>query len=129
MEVELPSGQRLLAETLLTVPVGADSGYVGLAFFWRDGVTPTTAAAIVTARAGVDLAVWRCERNSRKAKLHESRVEQQAQIAEIAASCAQRARHRALHHPALGPDRRISRRICISPGGSHQRTAPAPKAH
>lgn len=42
MEVELPAGRRFLAETLLTVPLGADSGYLALGFFWRDGRVPST---------------------------------------------------------------------------------------
>lgn len=40
MEVDLPSGRRLRAETLLTVPLGTESGYIGLAFFW-DGHSPS----------------------------------------------------------------------------------------
>jgi two-component sensor histidine kinase len=71
MEVELPSGRRLLAETLLTVPLGADSGYVGLAFFWRDGMTPS--AAQLTLLPGL---AWTCCLALRA-------QHQQAQIADI----------------------------------------------
>lgn len=82
MEVELPSGQRLLAETLLTVPVGADSGYLGLAFFWRDGLTPT--AGQLSLLPGL---VWTSclalRGQQHESQLEESRLEQQAQLAEI----------------------------------------------
>ncbi|MFC4308865.1 HWE histidine kinase domain-containing protein [Steroidobacter flavus] len=82
MEVELPSGRRILAETLLTVPVGVESGYLGLAFFWRDGVTPSAARLIVLPGLA-----WTCclalRAQQHEARLQESRVEQQAQTHEI----------------------------------------------
>jgi two-component sensor histidine kinase len=82
MEVELPSGRRFLAETLLTVPVGAESGYVGLAFFWRDGLTPTAAQlALLPGLAWTTCLALRAQQQD--GKLRESRIEQQAQIAAI----------------------------------------------
>ena len=82
MEVELPSGQRLLAETLLTVPVGADSGYLGLAFFWRDGHTATAAQlTLLPGLAWTSCLALRAQQH--ESQLEESRLEQQAQIAEI----------------------------------------------
>ncbi|GFE83900.1 hypothetical protein GCM10011487_59000 [Steroidobacter agaridevorans] len=82
MEVELPSGQRLLAETLLTVPVGADSGYLGLAFFWRDGLTPTDAQmTLLPGLAWTSCLALRAQQHERQ--LLESRREQQLQLAEI----------------------------------------------
>lgn len=78
MEVELTSGRRLLAETLLTVPVGADSGYAALAFFWRDGLAPS--AAQLTLLPG--LAWTTCL--ALQAQQHETKLlEQRSQIAEI----------------------------------------------
>ncbi|WP_157994379.1 HWE histidine kinase domain-containing protein [Peristeroidobacter agariperforans] len=82
MEVELPSGQRLRAETLLTVPVGADSGYLGLAFFWRDGLTPTSAQlTLLPGLAWTSCLALRAQQHERQ--LRESRLEQQSQLAEI----------------------------------------------
>jgi two-component system CheB/CheR fusion protein len=82
MEVELPSGRRFLAETVLTVPVGAESGYVSLAFFWRDGFTPTAAQlALLPGLAWTTCLALRAQRQD--GTLRESRIEQQAQIAAI----------------------------------------------
>lgn len=82
MEVELPSGRRLLAETLLTVPVGADSGYLGLAFFWRNGPSPSAAQlTLLPGLAWTTCLALRAQQLA--ARLDESRIEQQAQIAEI----------------------------------------------
>jgi two-component sensor histidine kinase len=80
-EMELPSGRRLLAETLLTVPLGVDSGYVGLAFFWQDGVTPTNAQlSLLPGLAWTSCLALRAQQD--EAHLREHRVEQQTQIAE-----------------------------------------------
>lgn len=82
VEVELSSGRRFLAETVLTVPVGADSGYVGLAFFWRDGLTPTAAQlALLPGLAWTTCLALRVQQQD--GRLRESRIEQQAQIAAI----------------------------------------------
>lgn len=82
MEVELPSGQRLQAETLLTVPIGADSGYLGLAFFWRDGLTPTAAQlTLLPGLAWTSCLALRAQQHENQ--LLESRIEQRSQIAEI----------------------------------------------
>jgi two-component sensor histidine kinase len=82
MEVELPSGRRLLAETLLTVPVSEESGYLGIAFFWRDGITPGTAQ--LTLLPGL---AWTCclalRAQLQETRLQEDRIEQQSQISEI----------------------------------------------
>lgn len=40
MEVELPEGRHFRAQTVLTVPLGAASAYLAIAFFWHDGVGP-----------------------------------------------------------------------------------------
>lgn len=42
MELELPAGKRLRAETILTVPLGLASAYLAIGFFWRAGHTPST---------------------------------------------------------------------------------------
>lgn len=82
MEVEIPSGERLRAETLLTVPVDADSGYLGLAFFWRDGLSPT--AAQLTLLPGLAWTACLALRVQQHAgELQESRLDQHAQMAEI----------------------------------------------
>lgn len=82
LEVELPSGQRLLAETLLTVPVAADSGYVGLAFFWQNGVTPTAAQlTLLPGLAWTSCLALRAQLH--ESKLQESRIEQRALLTEI----------------------------------------------
>jgi two-component system CheB/CheR fusion protein len=82
MEVELPSGQRLLAETLLTVPLGADSGYLGLAFFWRDGLAPTAAQlTLLPGLAWTSCLALRAQQH--EDQLQESLLEQRSQIAEI----------------------------------------------
>ncbi len=82
MEVELPSGRRILAETLLTVPVGIESGYLGLAFFWRDGMTPS--AAQLTLLPGL---AWTCclalRAQHNEARLRDSRIDQQSQLIEL----------------------------------------------
>ena len=82
MEVELPSGRRLQAETLLTVPLGADSGYLGLAFFWSDGVTPDAAQlTLLPGLAWTSCLALRAQQH--RSELDESRVEQRTQISEI----------------------------------------------
>jgi two-component sensor histidine kinase len=82
MEVELPSGQRLLAETLLTVPVGADSGYLGLAFFWGEGLMPTAAQLmLLPGLAWTSCLALRAQQH--ESKLHQNRIEQRSQIVEI----------------------------------------------
>jgi len=82
MEVELPSGQRFLAETLLTVPVSTDSGYLGLAFFWRDGLTPS--AAELTLLPGLAWTTCLALKSQRhENQLQHARIEQRSQIAEI----------------------------------------------
>jgi two-component sensor histidine kinase len=82
MEVELPSGQRLLAETLLTVPLGTDSGYVGLAFFWRDSVTPSSAQlSLLPGLAWTSCLALRAQQH--ESQLHEQRADQQSQITEM----------------------------------------------
>lgn len=82
MEVELRPGRRLLAETVLTVPVTADSGYVGLAFFWQDRLTPTAAQlTLLPALAWTTCLALRAQQQENK--LQESRIEQRSQIAEI----------------------------------------------
>ncbi len=82
LEVQLASGQRLLAETLLTVPTSDDSGYQGLAFFWRDGLMPT--AAQLTLLSGL---AWTCclalRSHQQESNVHELRIEQRSQLAEI----------------------------------------------
>lgn len=42
MELELPAGKRLLAETILTVPLGLASAYIAIGFFWRAGHAPSS---------------------------------------------------------------------------------------
>jgi two-component sensor histidine kinase len=82
MEVELPSGRRLLAETLLTVPLDADSGYVGLSFFWQDGRTPTNAQlSFLPGLAWTSCLALRGQQH--EAQLHEQHAEQQSQITEL----------------------------------------------
>jgi two-component sensor histidine kinase len=42
MEFELSAGKRLLAETILTVPLGLASAYLAIGFFWRAGQAPSS---------------------------------------------------------------------------------------
>lgn len=82
MEVQLPSGQRLPAQTLLTVPVNGDSGYLGLAYFWRDGLTPT--AAQLTLLSGLAWTTCLALRSQQhESDLHHCRIEQRSQVGEI----------------------------------------------
>lgn len=82
MEVELPSGRRLLAETLLTVPLGDDSGYVGLAFFWRDGLTPSNQQmSLLPGLAWTSCLALRAQQH--QTQLREHRLEQESQLTEI----------------------------------------------
>ena len=86
LEVELPSGQRLLADTLLTVPLGPESGYVGLAFFWRDGVTPSASQlSLLPALAWTSCLALRSQQH--ESKLHECRLEHRSHIAELQHRC------------------------------------------
>jgi two-component sensor histidine kinase len=82
LEVELPWGQRLLAETVLTVPLAAASGYLGLGFFWRDGRTPS--AAQLTLLPGLAwTACLALQAQQHQNKLQQNRIEQRSQLAEI----------------------------------------------
>ncbi|MBL8270563.1 HWE histidine kinase domain-containing protein [Steroidobacter sp.] len=70
LTIELPQGRRLFAETLLTVPLGTESGYSGLAFFWRDGTGPSAQhLALLPALA------WTA-RLALQAQLHEGELRQ-----------------------------------------------------
>jgi two-component sensor histidine kinase len=81
MEVELPSG-RLRAETLFTVPLGSESGYMGLAFFWRDGTTPTTEQlALLPGLAWTSCLALRTQQET--AELERVHAEQRSEVAEI----------------------------------------------
>lgn len=86
MEIELATGQRFLAETLLTVPLGAESGYLGLAFFWRDGMSPSAAQlTLLPALAWTTCLALRSQQQ--ESKLNECRREQSSQIAELHHRC------------------------------------------
>lgn len=41
MEIDLPAGKRLRAETMLTVPLGLASAYLAIGFLWRAGQAPS----------------------------------------------------------------------------------------
>lgn len=41
MEIDLPAGKRLRAETILTVPLGLASAYLAIGFLWRAGQAPS----------------------------------------------------------------------------------------
>jgi two-component sensor histidine kinase len=41
MELELPAGKRVRAETILTVPLGLASAYLAIGFLWRAGQAPS----------------------------------------------------------------------------------------
>lgn len=82
MEVELPAGQRIQAGTLLTVPLGKASGYLGLAFFWREGASPSTGQlALLPALAWTSCLALRSQQHADE--LRQSRAEQRFQIAEL----------------------------------------------
>ncbi|MBM0108048.1 sensor histidine kinase [Steroidobacter sp. S1-65] len=82
LEVELPSRRRLLAETLLTVPIGEESGFVGLAFFWRDGANPSTEQlASLPALAWTSCLALRTQQHA--GELRECRAEHRAHISEL----------------------------------------------
>lgn len=79
IEVELPVGRRLRAEMLLTVPLGADSGYIGLAFFWLDGSTPSVEQlALLPGLAWTSCLALRSQRDA--SELRRSRVEQRSRL-------------------------------------------------
>lgn len=82
MEVELPAGRRFRAETVLTVPLGAASAYFAIAFFWREGVGPSTAQlALLPALA------WTCnlalQAQHREEELQRIQEQQRLQIVEL----------------------------------------------
>ena len=82
LEVELPSGHRLLAETLLTIPIAEQSGYVGLAFFWRDGARPSTEQlASLPALAWTSCLALRTQQY--EGELRHCRAEHRAHISEL----------------------------------------------
>jgi two-component sensor histidine kinase len=82
MELELPVGRRLLAETLLTVPLGEDSGFVGLAFFWDDGTGPSTQQlAVLPALAWTSCLALRTQQH--EGELRECRAEHRSHILEL----------------------------------------------
>lgn len=82
LEVDLPAGRRLRAETLLTVPVGAESGFAGLAFFWRDGAVPSTEQlTLLPSLAWTSCLALRSQRDSEA--LGRSHAEQSSQLLEF----------------------------------------------
>lgn len=82
MEIELSPGRRLLAETLFTVPVGADSGYLALAFFWREGGSPTPEQlALLPGLAWTSSLALKSQQDA--AELLRSRAEQRSQLMEF----------------------------------------------
>lgn len=82
MEVALPAGRWLNAETLLTVPLGADCGYAGFAFFWGHGATPSAEQlALVPGLAWTGCLALRSQHDA--AELDRVRIEQRSQINEI----------------------------------------------
>lgn len=82
LEVELPSRRRLLAETLLTVPIDEESGFTGLAFFWRDGANPSNEQlASLPALAWTTCLALRTQQH--EGELRECRAEHRAHISEL----------------------------------------------
>lgn len=82
MEVELPDGRRFLAETLLTVPLGPEPGYIALGFFWHNDVTATTQQlALLPALAWTGCLALQSQQ--RAAELRESREQQRSQKMEL----------------------------------------------
>jgi two-component sensor histidine kinase len=82
LEVELPTGRRLRAETLLTVPLGPESGYLALGFFWRDGVTPSTGQlSLLPGIAWTSCLALRSQQ--RLDELRETRHRQRSQLTEL----------------------------------------------
>lgn len=82
MEVELSGGRRLLAETLLSVPLGQQSGFAGLAFFWGNRATPRAEQlALLPGIAWTSCLALRSQQDS--AALEHGRVEQRSQLVEF----------------------------------------------
>lgn len=82
LEVELPSGERLLTETLLTIPLGEESGFVGLAFFWRDGARPSPEQlASLPALAWTSCLALRTQQH--EGELRQCRAEHRSHISEL----------------------------------------------
>jgi two-component sensor histidine kinase len=82
LEVPLLAGRPLNVETLLTVPLGADSGYVGFAFFWGQGAVPSAEQlALLPGLAWTSCLALRSQRDADALK--QVRAEQRAQISEI----------------------------------------------
>ncbi len=82
LEVELPTGRRLLAETLLTVPLGAQSGFLGLTFFWRDGMRPSTEQlALLPGLAWTSCLALRTQQQEEE--LRECRAQHRSQLLEL----------------------------------------------
>ena len=82
MEVELPAGRRLRTQTLLTVPLGEASGFVGLAFFWLNGTTPSAEQlALLPGLAWTSCLALRSQQDT--AELERVRTEERSQIAEV----------------------------------------------
>lgn len=82
LEVELPSGRRLLAETLLTVPIGEESGFMGLAFFWHDDARPSAEQlASLPALAWTSCLALRTQQY--EGELRQCRAEHRSHISEL----------------------------------------------
>lgn len=82
MQLELPAGRRLLAETLLTVPLGEESGFLGLAFFWRDGMSPSTEQlALLPALAWTSCLALRTQQH--EGELRQSLAEHRSHISDL----------------------------------------------
>jgi two-component sensor histidine kinase len=82
IDLPLTAGPQLNAETLLTVPLGMNCGYVGFAFFWSQGRLPNAEQlALLPGLAWASCLALRSQRDA--AELQQVRAEQRAQINEI----------------------------------------------
>jgi two-component sensor histidine kinase len=82
MELELPAGKRLRAETILTVPLGLASAYLAIGFLWRAGHAPSAEqVALLSALAwGTSMAL---HAQHKEEDLRRSREQQRTQTVEL----------------------------------------------
>jgi two-component sensor histidine kinase len=82
LELDLPAGRRLHTQTLLTVPLAAESGHMALAFFWIDGAVPSAEQlALLPGLAWTSCLALRSQHDA--AELKRSRAEQRSGLIEF----------------------------------------------
>ena len=82
MEIELPAGKRLRAETILTVPLGLASAYLAIGFLWRAGHAPSAEQiALLSALAWATSMALQAQH--KEEDLQRSREQQRTQTIEL----------------------------------------------